>query len=78
MDKNYTHHVTESGGSKQTGKHFGSVTGANLVPLDDIFRYNPPLMHIIMGLGNTVFNELKKTVIELDGGWKEMWNKARG
>ena len=43
------------------------MTGANLVPLEDIFRYKPPLMHIIMGLGNTVFNELKKVVIELDG-----------
>ena len=67
MDKNFTHHAMESGGSRQTGKHFGSVTGANLVPLEDIFRYKPPLMHIIMGLGNTVFNELKKVVIELDG-----------
>ena len=34
MDKNFTHHAMESGGSRQTGKHFGSVTGANLVPLE--------------------------------------------
>ena len=68
MDKNFTHHAMESGALRQTGKYFASVTGVNLAPLTDIFRYVCPLMHTIMGLGNSVFNELKRVVIELDSG----------
>ena len=56
----------ESGPERSTGKHFGSVVADNLLPLKDIFHYIPPLMHIIMGLGNNLFAELKRTVIELD------------
>ena len=40
--------------------------GENLLPLKDIFRYISPLMHIIMGLGNDTFYDLKSTVIGLD------------
>ena len=55
LDKNFTHHTIDSN-SKKSGQHFGSVTGGNIVPLPDIFRYACPLMHIVMGLGNSVFN----------------------
>ena len=34
--------------------------------LQDIFHYVPPVMHIVMGLGNLVFKELKRLTIELD------------
>ena len=66
LDKNFTHHALETGGSKKTGQHYGSVTGVNLVPLPHIFRYVCPLMHTIMGLGNAVFNELKTVVKTID------------
>ena len=66
LDKNFTHHSLESGGSKKTGMHYGSVTGVNLVPLPEISRYVCPLMHTIMGLGNAVFNELKAVVKAID------------
>jgi hypothetical protein len=66
LDKHYTHHSVENGPKRATGKYFGSVIADNLVPLKDIFRYIPPLMHIIMGLGNNLFNELQRKVIELD------------
>ena len=66
LDKNFTHHAFESGGSKKTGQHYGSVTGVNLVPLPEISRYVCPLMHTIMGLGNALFNESKAVVKTLD------------
>ena len=52
--------------SAKSGKDFGSITGTNLFPLENIFRYLPPLMHIIMGLANDVLKELKKDVIKCD------------
>ena len=42
------------------------MKAGNLLPLSDIFHYIPPLLHIIMGLGNNLFNELKKQVVKLD------------
>ena len=66
LDKSYTHHSVKSGATRATGKHFESVIADNLIPLQGIFRYIPPLMHIIMGLGNVVFNELKRVAIDLD------------
>ena len=45
---------------------FGSVKAGNLLPLSDINHYIPPLLHIVMGLGNNLFNELKKQIIKLD------------
>ena len=66
LDQLLTHKNVESPGETKSGKHFGSVISDNLLPLKDIFRYIPPLMHIIMGLGNNVFNELKRVVMELD------------
>ena len=66
LDKNFTHHALESGGSKKTGQHYESVTGVNLIPLPEISRYVCPLMHTIMGLGNALFNELKTVVKTLD------------
>ena len=51
---------------RKTGNQYENVIGENLLPLEDIFRYIPPLMHIIMGLGNDVINELKRVVIEMD------------
>ena len=69
LEKNFTHHTIDSK-SKKSGQHFGSVTGGNIVPLPDIFRYACPLMHIVMGLGNSVFNELKRAVRDLDSGDK--------
>ena len=51
---------------RKTGNQYGNVIGENLLPLEDIFRYIPPLMHIIMDLGKDVINELKRVVIEMD------------
>ena len=67
MDKHFTHHAVEAGNMRKTGKFFGSVTGVNLAPLPNIFRYAPPLMHIVMGLGNSTFSELKREIEELEG-----------
>ena len=52
LDQLLTHKNVESPGETKSGKHFGSVISDNLLPLKDIFRYIPTLMHIIMGLGN--------------------------
>jgi hypothetical protein len=49
-----------------TGKDYGSVVANNLFPLNDILRYIPPLMHIIMGLTNDALKELKAAVIKSD------------
>ena len=66
IEKYLTHHSLKNMPQRKTGNLFGNVIGENLLPLDNIFRYIPPLMHIIMGLGNDVLNELKRVVIELD------------
>ena len=50
----------------KTGKDFYSVINQNLIPLQDIFRFVPPLLHIIMGLGNNIFTELTNEIITLD------------
>ena len=63
LEKLFTNHAVNTGktsGMNKTGKEFGSVINQNLLPLSDIFRVVPPLLHIIMGLGNNVFTELKK------------------
>ena len=67
-ERNLTHHIVGQKGktSAKSGKDFGSITGTNLFPLENIFRYLPPLMHIIMGLANDVLKELKKDVIKCD------------
>lgn len=75
FDKNLTHHSVDNGIEKASGKHFGSVVADNLLPLKNISRYIPPLMHIIMGLGNNLFNELKRTVIELDNNENDSQRK---
>ena len=61
-----TNHSLNSIPQRKTGNKHGNVIGENLLPLDNIFRYIPPLMHIIMGLGNDVLNELKRIVRDLD------------
>ena len=66
IENHLTHHSLDSLPQRKTGNLHGNVVGENLLPLKNIFRYIPPLMHKIMGLGNDVFNELKKTVINLD------------
>ena len=50
----------------KTGKDFCSVINQNLIPLKDIFRFVPPLLHIIMGLGNNIFTELTNEIVTLD------------
>ena len=59
LDKFYTHHSVEGLASRRKGVHFGSAIANNLLPLRDIVHYFPPVMHIIMGLVNTLFNELE-------------------
>ena len=63
-------HNLESGSGEQpmskTGKIFGSVVAHNLLPLCDVFKYIPPIMHVIMGLTNDTLNELKAVVRKLD------------
>ena len=69
LEKQFTHHAVDTGetsGMNETGKSFGSVINHNLIPLKDIFRFVPPLLHIIMGLGNNVFTQLKNEVLKLD------------
>ena len=61
-----TNHSLNSIPQRKTGNKHGNVIGENLLPLDNMFRYIPPLMHIIMGLGNDVVNELKRIVRDLD------------
>ena len=60
--RNLTHHIVGEGGesSAKAGKTSGSVIGTNLVPLKNILRYLPPLMHLVMGLANDFLKELKK------------------
>ena len=65
----YVAHNAFSCGDKNTsksGKSFGSVVANNLIPLIDIYRYIPPIMHIIMGLTNDTLKELKSQVIKFD------------
>ena len=65
----FTNHAVKTGktsGMNKTGKDFGSVINQNLIPLQDIFRFVPPLLHIIMGLGNNIFSELKNEIIAID------------
>ena len=50
----------------KTGKHFGSVVAHNLMPFENILRYIPPLMHIIMGEANNILKELKQATIDAD------------
>ena len=66
IENHLTHHSLDSLPQRKTGNLHGNVVGENLLQLKNIFRYIPSLMHIIMGLGNDVLNELKKTVINLD------------
>ena len=66
LEHHLTNHSLNSLPQRKTGRHHGNVIGENLIPLNNIFRYVPPLMHIIMGLGNDVINELKREVNELD------------
>ena len=65
----FTHHAVETGkttGMNTAGKNFGSVINKNLLPLENIFRYVPPVLHVIMGLGNNTFRDLKTDVVGLD------------
>ena len=68
-ERNLTHHLVGEGGksSAKAGKTSGSVTGTNLVPLENILRYLPPLMHLVMGLANDIIKELVKDVVKFDG-----------
>ena len=66
LEKHLTNHSLNSIPQRKTGNKHGNVIGENLLPLDNMFRYIPPLMHIIMGLGNDVVNELKRIVRDLD------------
>ena len=61
-ETNLTHHFVRQEGKKSTKnvKETGSVVASNILPLKNIFRYVPPLMHIVMGLTNDVLKELKK------------------
>ena len=67
-ETNFAHHKVAQGEKKlaATGKDYGSVVANNLFPLNDILRYIPPLMHIIMGLTNDALKELKAAVIKSD------------
>ena len=69
LEKHFTHHAVETGktsGMNKTGKDFCSVINQNLIPLTDIFRFVPPLLHNIMGLGNNIFTELTNEIVTLD------------
>ena len=74
IETNLTNHSLNSMPQRKTGNQYGNVIGENLLPLENIFRYIPPLMHIIMGLGNDVLKELKRVVIELDENESESQN----
>ena len=76
LERLFTNHAVNTGktsGMNKTGKEFGSVIHQNLVPLTNIFRFVPPLLHIVTGPVNNVFTELKNEVIALDK--KEKGNK---
>ena len=66
LEYHLTQHLLNNLPQRKTGRLHGNVIGENLLPLDNIFQYVPPLMHIIMGLGNDVINELRREVNELD------------
>ena len=63
-------HITQltgkTSGMNKTGKDFCSVINQNLIPLIDIFRFVPPLLHIIMGLGNNILTELINEIVTHD------------
>ena len=71
LENHLTEHSLDTLPHRKTGNLHGNVVGENLLPFENIFRYIHPLMHIIMGLGNNVFNELKRTVIKLDNDESE-------
>ena len=73
--KNITHHSIEKVPESESGKLFGSTVKENIIPLPDMFRYIVPLMHVIMGLGNQVFNDLNRVVKELDEKENRIENK---
>ena len=73
--KNITHHSVEKLPEKQTGKLFGSVVNENIIPLPDPLRYIVPLMHVTIGLGNNLYDELTTVAKELDE--KENRNENR-
>ena len=73
--KNITHHSIEKLPERQTGKFFGSVVKENIVPLANPLRYIAPLMHVVMGLGNDLYDELTRLVKDLDE--KENRNENR-
>ena len=64
--KNITHHSVEKLPEKATGKLFGSVVNENIVPLPNPMRYVVPVMHVLMGLGNQLFDELTRVAKSLD------------
>ena len=68
FETNLTHHIVRQEGKKSSKnvKETGSVVSSNLFPLKDVFRYIPPLMHIVMGLTNDMLKELKKEAIKCD------------
>ena len=54
FDQSFAHHAVHTGKTSdmnKTGREFYSVINQNLIPLEDMFRFVPPLLHIIMGLG---------------------------
>ena len=61
-------HAVKTGGKEmaKTGKNFGSIVAYNLMPFENMFRYVPPLMHIIMGETNNVLKELKEATVKID------------
>ena len=69
LASNYTQHTVKAGqpsGLNKTGRDFGSVIHHNLLPIEDLFRCIPPLLHIVMGCGNDTFLKLKIDVMQLD------------
>ena len=67
-EKNFTHHAVQKGDKDmaKSGKDFGSIVGTNLLPLINVFRYIPPVMHLVMGLANDVLKELVKAATKAD------------
>ena len=54
FDQSFAHHAVHTGKTSdmnKTGREFYSVVNQNLIPLEDMFRFVPPLLHIVMGLG---------------------------
>ena len=74
-EKNITHHSIEQVPGSESGKLFGSTVKENIIPLPDMSRYMVPLMHVVMGLGNQVYNELNRVVKDLDEKENRMENK---